>query len=260
MRVLSRVVALAVPVLVSGCAWSAESGEWHLEPLVTNFGIGTLLHPIQEPEAVAHPGGCDARSGHCCKEHVYIFGVNGLNPLCLGNFNGMLRYFRQQGFTNTYFGQLYTSHGFACEIRRIRQEDPQARVVVIGFSWGANYAKAIANCLNKDGTRIDLLVYLVGDLVWNSPDSKPANVCRVVNIRAKGLVLLGGDLLFNGADIEGARNHMLHCRHILAPSRKETLALLMEELLALACTPGPPAGPALLPPAPAATAPAPARP
>ena len=83
--------------------------------------------------------------------------------------------------------------------------------------------------------KIDLLVYLAGDTVNNTPSSHPSNVGRVVNVRTQGLVLTGGDLIFNGDDIPGARNVRLECRHILAPSRPETLQLMMQELISLAC-------------------------
>lgn len=244
MKVVSRWVGLLAVAAFSTSATSARA-----EPLVTHFGIGSLLHPVQEPAAVALPSWCQTQPYQCCKDHVYIFGVNGFNPLCLGNFNGMLSYLRKQGYQHTYFGQLYTSHWFASEIRKIRQTDPQAKIVLIGFSLGANYTQAIACDLNREGIQIDLLVYLVGDLMRDIPENKPANVQKIVNIRAKGLVFLGGDLFFNGEDMVGASNHTLTCRHILAPSREETISIVAAELMALACVPVATAAPAVaLPP------------
>jgi hypothetical protein len=231
---------------VVGLCLGCTPGLKAIEPLVTNYGIGSILHPLQEPRSIGMPNGCDGAS--CHKEHVYIFGVNGWNPLCLGNFNGLLGYIRKQGFPNVYFGQLHTSHTFAGHIREIYRCDPHARIVLIGFSGGANYVKWIANALTKDNVKIDLLVYLVGDTVPNTPASHPANVCRVVNVRAKGLILTGGDLFFNGEDMDGARNVHLECRHILAPSRCETIEVVMQELMPLACQPV--AAPAVAVPAP----------
>jgi hypothetical protein len=223
-------------VLAAVIGLVAAASSRALEPLATNFGLGTILHPIQEPDAIPYAKQWEKLPSH--KDHVYIFAVNGLNPMCLGNFNGMCEYLRKQGFPNTYFGQLYTSTGFAAKIRDTRYADPDARIVLIGFSAGANYVKSIANTLAKDGVWIDLLVYLVGDTVWNTPASRPENVGRIINIRGKGLILTGGDLLgLNGADIDGARNYRVECRHILAPSRSETLTLLMGELLPLAYRP-----------------------
>ncbi|HEY1379117.1 MAG TPA: hypothetical protein VGF55_20110 [Gemmataceae bacterium] len=220
-------------LLVIGALVAATPACRAVEPLVTNYGIGTILHPLQ-PAAVAP---CN-----CPKEHIYIFAVNGVNPLCLGNFNGFCNYLKDQGYCHTYFAQLYTCPGWSDRIREVRRCDPQAKIVLIGFSMGANWVKAIANDLAQDCTRVDLLVYIVGDTLQNTPASHPANVCRILNIRGKGLILTGGDLIWNGCDIDGARNCKVECRHILAPSRRETLELVTEELAALACGTPPPAG------------------
>jgi hypothetical protein len=232
-----------LPLVILG-AVPACAAPGHAEPFVSNVGLGTVLHPVKKPRTITYPRWCLDQPVACCKDHVYIFGVNGLNFLCSGNFNGLLCYFRSEGFTNTHFTQLYHTPWVAEQIRTIRRNDPQARMVLIGFSWGANLVRWIANDLDRDGTPVDLLVYLVGDLVRDTPRSKPCNVRRIVNIRGHGLIVLGGNLFFNGEDLDGARNVNLKCRHILAPSRQETVELLMEELLALACVPTGPALPA----------------
>jgi pimeloyl-ACP methyl ester carboxylesterase len=216
MRRLVRLLAVGIAVAGTGCA-----GPGRPEPLVKDFGIGHLLHPLEEPEQIRYPPGC---AGRCHKEHVYVFAINGLNPLCLGNFNGLCCYLRQQGFEHTYFAQAYTSFWFPDEIREVRERDPEAKIVLLGFSWGANCVRSLAHRLDEDGIPVDLMVYLVGDTIW-----------RIVNIRGRGLILLGG--VCDGADIDGARNEHLDCRHILAPSRRETLEIVTEELLALSCSP-----------------------
>jgi hypothetical protein len=211
------------------------------EPWMSHFGLGTLFHPVQTPECLPAPAGAADQACGGSKAHVYIFAVNGMDSLCLGNFNGLCEYLREQGFANTYFGQLYSCAHFSSRIRQIRQEDPDSHIVLIGFSCGCNVAKGITNSLNSDGTRIDLLVYLAGDYITNSPSSYPSNVGNVLNIRGNGYLLSGGSLFFCGADIDGARNCTLDTRHMLVPSRPETLELLMEEMLPLTCTPKSPA-------------------
>lgn len=228
-----RIVTAALAAATVFCATATVRSE----PLVTKVGIGTFIHPMQLPEVVHYPQCYYDRPSQCCKDRVHIFAVNGLNPLCLGNFNGLCSYCKDQGFENTYFGQLYTSHWFCSKAREIRARDPGAKIVLVGFSLGANYVQLMANSLRRDGVHVDLLVYLVGDTVKNNHRAFPDNVCRVLNVRAKGLVFTGGDLLFNGEDIDGARNVFLNYRHILIPSRRETLEVLMEELLAQACYP-----------------------
>jgi hypothetical protein len=205
-----------------------------LEPLVSSFGLGTVIHPIQKPDCLRCPC-CGHRPCTCCKDHVYIFVINGLDPLCLGNLNGMCRYLREAGFRNTRFDQLCTWLCLARRIRQIRYADPHARIVLIGYSLGCNSVRCLSNVLARDGTKVDLLVYLAGDYIGNSRRSYPPNVCRVLNVNAHGLFITGGDLLFNGTDIDGARNCRVKSRHILVPSRRKTLEVLMEELLALAC-------------------------
>src|SRR5262249_7705316 len=129
-----------------------------IEPLFANSGTGSMLHPLEEPKQLPYPASYYDGTSQLAKEHVYIFGINGLNPMCLGNFNRMLNYFRKEGFTNTYFGQMYTYYWYANSIRDIRRRDPQAKIVLIGFSLGANSVKSVANDLAADGTKVDLLV------------------------------------------------------------------------------------------------------
>ena len=100
-RCLLPMVILVILAPVPACAAPGRA-----EPLVTNFGLGTFLHPIQKPPIISYPPWCQAQPFACCKDHVYIFGINGLNVLCSGNFNGLLSYVRSQGFTNTHFVQF----------------------------------------------------------------------------------------------------------------------------------------------------------
>lgn len=230
MRGLFRLLTLAVALAGAGCAT-----PWRPEPLVSEFGIGHLIHPVEPPERIPCPPAVANGTAVCQPERVHVFAINGLNPLCLGNFNGMCGYLRERGFVNTHFGQPYTCFWFPDEIREVRARDPRAKIVLVGFSWGANIARSMAHRLGDEGITVDLLVYLVGDTIWNTDYSHPPNVRRIVNVRGRGLVLLGG--LCDGAELDGARNEYIDCRHILAPSRPETIALMMEELLALACTP-----------------------
>ena len=226
----SKWISLLAFIVTSCVPCSAHA----LEPLVTHFGIGDILHPMQMAPSLPYPWDFD-RFGCCRKEQVHIFGVNGLNPLCSGNFNGLCRLFRQHGFVNTYFDQLYTCNSIPDRIRAIRWKNPDARIVLIGFSLGCNSVQSIANELDEQGIAIDLVIYLVGDLIRNTPFSQPDNTDRIVNVRARGLILLGGDLFFNGADLDRAYNHKLTCRHILVPSRSETQELCLFEVLDMMC-------------------------
>jgi pimeloyl-ACP methyl ester carboxylesterase len=214
------------------------------EPQTGSVGLGALFHPLEEPAAVATPPCPEA-----LKDHVYIFAVNGVDPLCVANFNGLCDYLRSHGYRNTHFGRLTTCHGFASQIQQVRWNDPGARIVLIGYSYGCNHVRAIANTLQQQAIRVDLLVYIAGDLIQEEPRSRPENVGRILNIRAQGMTTLGGDRFFNRDDIGGAHNVRLGYRHFVAPSRSETLELVLQELTAVTLassqsspTPVPPEG------------------
>jgi hypothetical protein len=168
------------------------------------------------------------------RDHVHLFAINGMDPLYFGNLNGLCGCMKQLGFRNVHCGQTWQTAAFRDAICRIRQQDPQARIAVLGFSAGANRARQLANELNTKGVAIDLLVYLGGDTIDNTPASRPSNVGQLVNITGHGYLPRGGDLLYNGTDIDGAQNQRLDARHMLLPTRPQTVETLATQMMALA--------------------------
>jgi hypothetical protein len=194
---------------------------------------GNILHPPAppRPQVAAQCLGLPESA----RDHVHIFMVNGCDPCNLFNLRGLYDSVLALGFHQVHFGQMWHTGRFVKAIRRVRQEDPDARIVLLGYSISANFVRMMARDLNKDHTQIDLLVYLAGDYVRNSKAFKPDNVCRVLNIRGWGLVLAGGGAFFKGADIDGCENHNLgFVRHSCVPANQETLELLARELADLA--------------------------
>jgi hypothetical protein len=165
--------------------------------------------------------------------HLYVFCINGGDPIGFGNFNGMSQYLKSQGVPNTYYGQLWHVRKFHNEIKAIHASDPQAQFALIGYSFGANRVRTLANELNGDGIPVALLVYMAGDTITNRDYSRPANVARIVNVRSNGLVLYGGNWFFKGEELTGARNEFVNTRHMLLPSRSETIGYVTEELATL---------------------------
>jgi hypothetical protein len=129
---------------------------------------------------------------------------------------------------------MHHANLFRQRIRAVRQLDPGARIVVVGFSTGANCVRKLAHELKEDGVRLDLLVYLGGDTIRNAPQSRPENAANILNINGHGMVFHGRDLFFCGEDLDGAWNHRLDARHMTLPSRAETAELLVQYLAAIA--------------------------
>ena len=95
---------------------------------------------------------------------------------------------------------------------------------VIGFSFGANMVRNIAQDVKQEGIPIELLVYMGGNTLKNIPSDRPENAVRIVNILASGCI-------WNGAWLDRAENlHETDVWHFGSPSHPRTLHLLAEEL------------------------------
>lgn len=204
--------------------WPYRLGMLCLAALALGTGQGCLsfVHSLDLPpkeqimagEAIPAP----------CRNHVHIFIIHGMDPLDLANLAGLTEYIQQLGYIKTHYGQLYHLWEFKKEIRRVHKDDPQARFVLIGFSFGANMVREMANAVKDDGIIIDLLVYLGGNTLKNEEHDQPANAARIVNILASGCV-------WNGAWMDRAENiHETDVYHFGTPSHPETLRVLGEEL------------------------------
>lgn len=189
--------------------------------LVLQTGCLSFVHPVdplpkhEALETIDIP--------QACKNRVHIFFVHGLDPLDLGNYSGLHDYFRELGFIKTYYGMPYHSLLFEKEVRHVRQADPEARIVLIGFSYGAGLVRDLACSVRSAGIDIDLLVYLDGVEFGPRPLHRPANVARVLNI-----------LSFARSDkrtIEEGENHKYRdAWHFGAVTHPQTVQLLAREL------------------------------
>jgi hypothetical protein len=165
----------------------------------------------------------------CCRNRVYIFFLQGVDPFDCCNLEGLRDHVQAQGFIKTWFG-YFTHHTgyFEKEIIRIHEEDPEARFVLVGFSFGANAIRDLANRLYERDITVDLLFYLGGNTLDDSPRSRPPNVLRVVNILAVGCI-------WNGAQIEGAENYQLtDVWHFGSPAHPRSTEMLDRELAVIA--------------------------
>jgi hypothetical protein len=154
--------------------------------------------------------------------------IHGLDPFDYANFSGLRDYLHTLGFNNTYYGQLYHAGHFKGEVRRIHREDPEARFVLIGFSFGANMVRSIAQDVKSEGIRIPLLVYLGGNTLENTPEDHPDNADRLVNILANGWI-------WNGAQFDDAENiNEDDVHHFGSPTHPRTLEALTREITEVA--------------------------
>ncbi len=165
------------------------------------------------------------------ESHVYVYVVNGVDPLMWGGADKLAENLRAGGYANTRFGSWRHIGRFEDEIRSVHAHHPGSQFALIGFSNGTYSVRHAANRLNQQGIPIAMVGYLGGDYLRNTPYSRPGNVGRVVNVTGNGFVLTGRNLFFNGTKIDGAANMRLpDAEHYGIPQRPETLALLRREL------------------------------
>jgi hypothetical protein len=197
----------------------------------------SFVHPVTAPNPQL--AGLCAAVPQAVRDHTYVFFINGNDPLYLGNVKGLSAAVKALGFPHCYCGQMGHAGEFRRAIGKVCAAEPEARIVLVGYSAGANRVRDLCHDLEQVRVRVDLLVYLAPDLLRNEPRSRPANAAAVLNITGHRHILLGYDLLGPGLHLEGASNHRLDARHALLPSRPETVDLLVRGIVA-ACQ-GPPA-------------------
>ena len=193
---------------------------------VSTSGCLSFVNPVDQPAAeLVAP--CQ-NSPQCCRDHVYIFLIHGLDPLDLANLGGVRDYIHQLGFNKVYYGQLYHKHYFQEQARRIHREDADAHFVLVGFSFGANMVRDMAQTMKKEGVAVDLLMYLGGNTLENVPADQPENARRIVNILASGKI-------WHGDNLDRAENVQVpDVWHFGSPTHPETLQTLARELAVVA--------------------------
>ncbi len=197
-----------------------------LAALSADGGCMPFLHQVDPPskEHLA-PSAC---MPYAARNHVHVFFIHGMDPCDWANLAGVRDYVQALGYIKTHYGQLYHVWQFEDELRQIHREDPDARFVLIGFSFGANMVRNLANDANEEHVPIDLLIYLGGNTLKDCPEDKPENALHIVNILATGCV-------WNGDHLEGADNlNYGDVWHFGSPTHPKTLDVLAEELVKVA--------------------------
>ncbi len=145
-------------------------------------GCLSFVHPLDQT-VVETCRSCEAVPD-ACREHVYIFLLHGLDPFDCSNLSGVRDYLVNMGFKNTYYGQFWSGcTSFQDQITEIDHCDPEARIVVIGFSLGATMARLLCETLLEETVSVHLLVYLDGKGLCDfqcKPDRKKPQIINVV--------------------------------------------------------------------------------
>jgi hypothetical protein len=163
--------------------------------MLGSSGCLTLSHTCALPPGCAET--CQAVPC-ACRGKVYVFLVDGFDPLDFSRVAEVRSSLIRAGFTKVYNGQFYHSGWFADELRRLHTEEPDARFVVVGFASGVEVAASLAESVAKDGVAIDLLASVDAPFWSSAPQKQPANVQQVMAVH--------GQSLFGAADAVAGQN------------------------------------------------------
>jgi len=238
----ARLILGAAAILALGCCAlrhqppcpGTECSSPTAPPILTHPLIETP-RPIEAPSIVQPEPFPIAELSQADQEHVYVFFINGMDFLGCGNFHGLAEVTRCSGFRNTRYGQVYDSGRFLTQICDIAKCDPEAKIVLVGFSAGAYCSCALAHDLHQRQIPIALLVYMAADIVKDKDRSWPPNATRLLNVYGDTVLPMTGDLLRTD-NITGARNIRLATSHIAVPRHQVAIRALAEELRALCLT------------------------
>lgn len=175
--------------------------------------------PVAEDTPVKSSSACSNSS------HVYVYFIHGLDPCDYANLRGVEQYCQDLGFTNTVYVTLHQGSDVVSHVRCTKANDPQARIVIYGYSAGAAVAKRAVNKLHDyDGIDVDLLIYVSGIVLIDTQSTRPEYVGKIIHI-------LDGGKVIPGMQLTGAENYRFtDVWHFGTPMHPRTLAILKTEL------------------------------
>jgi hypothetical protein len=157
---------------------------------------------------------------------VYVFLINGADPLELGNLSGVRDYLNCLGFGKIYYGQMHHTSWYREEMHWIRQDNPEARILVVGFERGCDAARKLVKKAQEEGIVTDELILL--DPVSHShprPEEFSGRVVLVTRNRFLGL----------STAPEGSENYLLEkVGRYSIPTHPAVLELIASRMMEMA--------------------------
>ncbi len=163
-----------------------------------------------------------------CRSKVYVIMVNGNDPLCLGGMVDLRDYIKKMGITNIYLGETCHEAWLDREIRILHRDIPDAHFVLIGFEYGADTVRRIAQAGIDAGATIDMLIYLEPKgLSFCYPPEEP-KLLRTITIQNEGW--LHHKEVPEDSELIPIETHCIY----EAPTHSATIDLVTSELVNLA--------------------------
>ena len=160
--------------------------------------------------------------------HVHVFLIHGLDPLDVGNLRGLRDTIAGWGYETPRLVQFFQGGIVIRDIARLKADDPQARILLFGFSAGAATSSWVINRLHHHhGINVDTVVYAAGITLLDIEYNHPPFIGKIIHIR-------DGAPILHGIQLTGAENYRFtDVWHFGSPTHSNTLAILQHELARL---------------------------
>lgn len=159
------------------------------------------------------------------KQKVYLYFVHGLDPFDIANLAGLERHFRDLGYSHTRLLQFYDSDEIIEDICQVKASNPDARIMILGFSAGTLTTSSVINTLHhKHQIDVDLVVYTAGIALMDTEEARPTYIGKIIHI-------LDGGMVLPGVELTGADNYRFEdVWHFGTPSHANTMGIIEAEL------------------------------
>jgi hypothetical protein len=125
----------------------------------------------------AHEAGPDCDALTCQRNRVYVFAMCGVNPVEMAATDSFREQLNHNGFIKVGTAQPLHASWMEKEIRRVCEDDPNNRIVLVGIEGGAATAAKLAEKLTAAGTPPAGVVYF--DRRTNRGGTSGGNVMSV---------------------------------------------------------------------------------
>ena len=128
--------------------------------LATGLANTGCVSPCYKCYKSAWEHGADYDLPTPCRNRVHVFMMHGLTPSTDSGLNALRLKLGESGFAKVGTGELCHAGWVKDEIACIRQHDPDARFVLLGYDLGAATATAVARDLAAKGVNVEAVVLL----------------------------------------------------------------------------------------------------
>jgi len=128
----------------------------------------------------------------CQRNGVYVFAMSSLNPVSVFALDGLREQLNRQGFAKVATGQTIHSGWMHREMRRIRDAEPEAQFIVVGFESAAPAAVRLAERSAAEGLAVGGVV-VINSSSMPPPQSSTVRVLAIGAWDAAGAQALGSE-------------------------------------------------------------------